>query len=193
MRRNLVHRPSVLLAHFSSIQLYIYISDTAPLLYSLFSLCRFFRQNNLTSCKCPSCSKVVSAALQFPFCTSFFFLWSDNLIDVHTHTGRHMYLWPGRSTLACVCVAEVKLLNRPLKNDTSSMRVKGPKGSPESRSGMQPAVNTWIIGEGLHYPPAPLPWPCNSPSSVANWLHRTMQPEEALHTAPLIGFNFDIV
>lgn len=107
----------------------------------------------------------------------FFFLWSDNLIDVHTHTQADIctYGQAGQHLRVCVCVAEVKLLNRPLKNDTSSMRVKGPNGSPESRSGMQPAVNTWIIGEGLHYPPAPPPWPCNSPSSVANWLqcHRT--------------------
>lgn len=84
-----------------------------------------------------------------------FFLWSDNLIDVHTHRQTYVPMARQVNTCVCVCVAEVKLLNRPLKNDTSSMRVKGPKGSPESRSGMQPAVNTWIIGEGLHYPPAP--------------------------------------
>lgn len=142
------------------------------------------------SCLC--CSTI--SLLHFVF---FSVVWQFNWCT-HTHTHRQTYVPMARqvNTCVCVCVAEVKLLNRPLKNDTSSMRVKGPKGSPESRSGMQPAVNTWIIGEGLHYPPAPaapLHWPCNSPSSVANWLHRTMQPEEALHTAPLIGFNFDIV
>lgn len=52
---------SVLLAHFIA----VYISDTAPL--SPLDCPALFRQNNLTSCKCRSCSKVVSAALQFPF------------------------------------------------------------------------------------------------------------------------------
>lgn len=79
------------------------------------------------------------------------------------------------------------------------MRVKGPKGSPKSRSGMQPAVNTWIIGEGL---PSLLPLlhlfrghatPPHQLQIGCCATHTTMQPEEALHTAALIGFNFDIV
>lgn len=144
-----LHRPSVLLAHFNS----IYIRYSSPyILPPLSPLCRFFRQNNLTSCKCLSCSKVVSAALQFPSCSSVFsVVWQFNwCTHIHTHT----YGQAGQHWRVCVRVCgRSQAFEQTAKKWHLLQRVKGPKGSPESRSGMQPAVSTWIIGEGLQYLP----------------------------------------